>query len=255
MQLEKEWQLVPKYDIPNRKKTMKQKKSKETKSKQEESKGKQENHAAQDKNQEIVCTSLAEAEHRVLELRNQGVPYNKLTGIPFKIGDRIKRFNPKQISAISKTTGTIQESNKSDMPKNDNKIQTIFSLLKNGKSRTEIVIQTGIEPEVVNKAFEQYLEFENYIKCSKRDYQKMRSLVLEYYMRLKHNPVPLEITFKEISRVFDELYEIFDTYMKEPELVFRCSKCKKLTNFDQDDFDAAVAYLSQNHVCHRCTEH
>jgi len=246
---------VPKYDIPNSKKTMKQKKPKENKSKQEESKEKQENHAPQDENQEIVCTSLAEAEHRVLELRNQGMPYNKLTRIPFKIGDRIKRFNPKQISAISKTAGSAQESSKSDMPKNDNKIQTIFSLLKNGKSRTEIVIQTGIEPEVVNKAYEQYLEFENYIKCHKQDYQKMRSRVLEYHKRLKHNPIPLEIGFKEISKVFDSLYETFELFMKEPELTFRCSKCKTWTNFDQDDFNAAVAYLERNHECHRCAKH
>ncbi len=218
---------------------------------------KQEKHASKAKNQEeaILCQSLSDAENKVVQLLNQGSTYREITKSQFKIGDRIKRFNPSQISAISKAANTIAQSNNADVIPSDNPNQTIFKLLKKGKSLTDIVIQTGIEPEIIKTAFEQYLEFENYVLCPKGIFDEMRSQVLDEFRENVDPKYPeSKIGFKEIWEDLHYYYQEFEYDLKRPRFIFPCLRCGKSTDPDEEDAAAARAYLSKNHICHQCAK-
>lgn len=160
------------------------------------------------KKQQIKCKSWQDAEEKVLEMLDQGIPWAKITQTMFEVDNQKRRFNPKKISEIKKRNsseiGNNQEMTLAEYI--DEVSSLIFQDLRNGRSCTDIVIQRKLDPKAVQKAFESYISFNKFVLCPKEVFESMASIIMESHEAFyPDEPMP-KIDFKEISDYLSDLH-------------------------------------------------
>ena len=108
----------------------------------------------------IVCVSLEEAREHIKEMLRNGWRWADITKVTFKIGDRYKRFNPREISEINKLL-LLEQKPKLESSNIDEEEATILALLRKNMNPVDIAIQTNIKLDRVIAVAQKYYESEN----------------------------------------------------------------------------------------------
>lgn len=190
------------------------------------------------KEQSIEVNSFDEAEKIVYEQIRTGKNTREISQMTFIINDITKRYNPHQIRQIKDKH--IQKSNNNNL---DPEKALCFKLFKNGFSPSDVVIKTKLAPQFVQKAYQEFLEFEDKEVFSKKEIQDLYDFVK---MKMGWGK-----SLKDIKFIFKILFHHHDDYMK---LFFDCVGCGEPMDIDDKMLAYARNYLAKNWRHKECWE-
>ena len=117
--------------------------------------------------------TLGSIKRKVYELIKKGQNYRDIAKTEFVVDAVVRRFNPSQISQIKAKSKAKSGTNNLDPDK-----AKVFKLFK-GLTPTDILIQTVLSFEFVNKAHQEFLEFENQVTISRWFDESINELAIE----------------------------------------------------------------------------
>ena len=172
-------------------------------------------------------TTLSSAELKVYELIQKGENYRNIAKTEFVINGVVKRFNPSQISQIKGKFEAKSGTNNLDPDK-----AKVFKLFKKGLTSTDVLIQTGLSFEFVDKAHEEFLEFENKVIVPHWVEEHLFELATE--IRECNN-------WNDVYRCMKETVESHNKLQKH---YYFCCKCSNPMPIREKSLQDAIDYLS-----------
>lgn len=173
-------------------------------------------------------TTLPSAELKVYELIQKGENYRNITKTEFVVDGVVKRFNPSQISQIKAKFEAKSGSNNQDPDK-----AKVFKLFKKGLTPTDVLIQTGLSYDFVNKAYQEFLEFEKRVTVLK--------WVEEYFFELAWD-------IKECNNwndVYSCMKKAVESHRELKEHFYYCCECGEQIPIRGKSLEDARNYLSE----------
>jgi len=180
-------------------------------------------------NQKVITPNmtLEESELEVYKYIQQGKNYREIAQVEFLINNTIRRFNPSQIHKIKEKFEPKIVSSNQDPDK-----ALVFNLFKKGTSPTDVLIQTGLSFEFVDKAYAEFLEFEKKV------------VVPAWFEEYLYD---LAFTMREcdgLNEVYACLKEAVDSYVELQKHVYSCSQCGEPIKMREKSLEDAMQYLS-----------
>ncbi len=180
--------------------------------------------------------TLEEAEKFVFEQIKQGKNPREISQIEFLIDGIVRKFNINQIHQIKeKFSPKIQEKHR------DPDKALAFQLFKKGCFPIEVIIKTKFPSEFVQKAYEEFLEFEGKQVVPKAEIQDLNEMAKDR-MYPSHN-------FSDLKHFIEQIVPDYDKYQ---ELAFICKKCGKYIFPSGKSLDDARNYLAGKYVHYEC---
>jgi len=180
--------------------------------------------------------TLEEAEKLIFEQIKQGKNPRDISQLEIPIDGIVRKFNINQIHKIKeKFSPKIQEKHR------DPDKALAFQLFKKGDLPIEVVIKTKLPSEFVQKAYEEFLEFEGKQVVPKIEIQDL-------YNFTKKNWMPCN-SLLDVKLFFKKIIPYKDKYL---ELVFDCKECGRPFYPEGEMLDHARNYLANNFVHSEC---
>ena len=186
--------------------------------------------------QTLQNMTLEEAEKLIFEQIKQGKNPREISQVEFPIDGIVRKFNINQIHKIKeKFSPKIQEKHR------DPDKALAFQMFKKDCLPIEVIIKTKLPSEFVQKAYEEFLEFEGKTVVSKNEIQDLYSFV-------KGDWWPCE-NLHNVKLFLKKSIEYRDQYL---ELVFDCKECGYPLYPEGEMLDHARNYLANNFVHSEC---
>ena len=186
--------------------------------------------------QPLQNMTLEQAEKIILEQLKAKKNMRDIVKMKFPINGVETGFNIDQIRQIKE-----KYIPKINLDHRDSDKAYCFKLFKKGLSPTEVVIKTNLSPEFVQKAYQEFLEFEEKEVFPKNE-------VRDLYEFLKNDGWSCS-SLLDIKNILVELIPCYEKYMQ---LLFHCEKCGTVFYPEGKLLDDARNYLAQNYGHSEC---
>jgi len=186
--------------------------------------------------QTLQNMTLEEAEKLVFEQIKQGKNPREISQLEISIDGIVRKFNINQIHKIKeKFSPKIQEKHR------DPDKALAFQLFKKGCFPIEVVIKTKLPSEFVQKAYEEFLEFEGKQVVPKAEIQDLYDFVKSKWWPCKN--------LLDVKNFIKKSIPYKDKYL---ELIFDCKECGYPLYPEGEMLDHARNYLANNFVHSEC---
>lgn len=182
--------------------------------------------------------TLDEAEKLIFEQIKQGKNPREISQLEIPIDGIVKKFNINQIHKIKEKFSPKIIEKLRDPDK-----AVAFKLFKKGYPSIEVVIKTKLPSEFVQKAYEEFLEFEGKQVFFKNEIQDL-------YEFVKKNWWPCD-SLLDVKNFLKQLIPLRNKYL---ELLFDCEKCGYPIYPEGELLDDARNYLAQHYVHPECVK-
>ena len=172
--------------------------------------------------------TLRQTKEEAYELVQQGKNYRDIAKIEFLVDGRKKRFSISQIAKIVKEFANGDDENK------DSITSILFSMFNEGKSPTEVVIETGYKPEFVDTIFKHFTRFENEVPVPRSFIDKLHELC---------DRVDDDKETKTLPEVLSCFEQAVSSHEKLQEFTFPCSECGKPIQLEDKTWESAKNHL------------